>query len=106
MRRPGCCSSRAERSRSTSPTTSPGLGRHGTYSYDDGKLTLHIASDEVTVDSTFELDLNADQPTFPFQAFSTEEGTSTWKRQVLGVMDGTDSVFQAARYDDAVPVPA
>jgi hypothetical protein len=82
-----------------------GLGRHGTYSYDDGKLTLHIASDEVTVDSTFELDLNADKPTFPFQAFSTEEGTSTWQREVLGVMDGTDSVFQAARYDDAVPVP-
>lgn len=82
-----------------------GLGRHGTYAYDDGKLTLHLAADEVTVDSTFELDLNADQPTFPFQAFSTEEGTSTWKRQVLGVMDGTDSVFQAARYDDAVPVP-
>ncbi len=82
-----------------------GLGRHGTYSYADGKLTLHIASDEVTVDSTFDLDLNADQPTFPFQAFSTEEGTSTWQREVLGVMDGTDSVFQAARYDDAVPVP-
>ena len=81
-----------------------GLGRHGTYTYADGKLTLHIASDEVTIDSTFDLDLNADQPTFPFQAFSTEDGTSSWQREVLGVLDGTDSVFQAARYDDAVPI--
>jgi hypothetical protein len=81
-----------------------GLGRHGTYGYDGKKMTLHIKADEFTIDSTFDLDLNADQPTFPFQAFSTDGGTSSWQREVIGVMDGTDSVFQAARYDDAVPI--
>jgi hypothetical protein len=68
-----------------------GLGRHGTYTYVTASYAPHrVRRGHGRLD--LDLDLNADQPTFPFQAFSTEEGTSTWQRQVLGVMDGTERV--------------
>lgn len=82
-----------------------GLGRHGTYEYAGGSLALSLESDEVSIDAELDLDVGAVTVEMPFQAFSSEPGTSTWRREVVGPMGGTDYVFQAIRYDDAAGIP-
>lgn len=53
----------------------------GTFSYRGGALSLRFASREFARSGSFSLDLSADEVAMPFQVFSAEKGTSTWKRR-------------------------
>jgi hypothetical protein len=61
-------------------TASDAIAREGKYSYNDGQLTLHFASEDLTRHVTFRLDLEADTVEMPFKLFSEGEGTSTWAK--------------------------
>jgi hypothetical protein len=75
------------------------LGHQGTWSFDSGKLHLKFTADDVHPDATFALDLSAQSVTMPFQVFSTDNGTSQWKRGQLSVVSATIMAFNAAASD-------
>lgn len=82
---------------------SDGLGHQGTWSYDDGRLTLRFTADDFHPDATFPLDLAAEDVTMPFRVFSPDAGSSQWARRTLDPLLGAKLVFQGLGLDPDRP---
>lgn len=72
----------------------------GTYSYNGGRLSLHIEAPDLKVNADFALDLSAPQVTMPFQIFSSKAGTSVWQQQPMPVDQGIQATYNAATNTD------
>ena len=68
----------------------------GSFTYGEGKLSLHFATADLKVDATFPLSLAARQVTMPFQVLSAKSGTSLWEQQSLALDQGVFAVYNAA----------
>jgi hypothetical protein len=76
------------------------LATHGSWSYDDGSLSLRFDTDQLTVDATARVDIGDDTITLPFRVFDGgKRGRSTWKRRPASVADDLRIVFRAALLD-------
>lgn len=74
----------------------------GTYSYDQGRLALRFADPDFTVEAGVALDPAAESVTMPFQVFSAEPGSSTWRRERQGIAHNLRLVYQAALRGDGL----
>jgi len=75
------------------------LSHHGTWQYQDGRLSLKFTAEDFKQDATFQLSLADDTVTMPFPVFGTATGTSTWTRGSLSVVPKTMAVFAADAAD-------
>jgi hypothetical protein len=75
------------------------LSHHGTWQYEDGRLSLKFTAEDFKPDATFQLSLADNTVTMPFQVFGAGAGTSTWKRGSLSVVPKTLAVFAADAAD-------
>ena len=71
------------------------LAHHGTWGYSSNQLTLKFTADDFHPDATFALDLSAVDVTMPFQLFSSDKGTSHWKRGSLSLEEESVAVYDA-----------
>lgn len=70
---------------------------NGDWEYEGGELSLTFDTDELTVDTSFALDLDAPKATMPFRLLSGgAEGKSTWVRANADPMAHLDVVFRVA----------
>ena len=73
------------------------LTLNGDWSYDGAKLSLTFATDELTIDESFPLDLTAPTTTMPFRLLSGgAAGKSTWVRGNADPLAHLDVVFRVA----------
>ena len=75
------------------------LSHHGTWQYNDDRLSLKFTDVDFKPDATFELNLADSTVTMPFLVFGTGTGTSIWKRGSLWVVPKTMAVFAADAAD-------
>lgn len=79
------------------------IARRGTYAYADGKLTLKYTDADFKADATFALDTAQETVTMPFRAFSTEPGSSTWRRARLPIEASLVAIFKASTLAEELP---
>jgi len=76
----------------------------GTYSYQNGPMSLTFTGEDFHPDVTFALDTNSAQVTMPFKVFSTDSGTSLWERDELDLAQSINLVFRCAVLAGKQPV--
>jgi hypothetical protein len=80
------------------------LAHHGTWTYQSGKLALKFTAEDFKPDASLALSLGDESVTMPFQVFSTDPGTSSWRRGRLSLVSEVIAVFGAAASDQDVTV--
>lgn len=75
-------------------STSDQLAFRGTWTFNQGQLSLRFDSEEVRANVTFALDLHQDEITIPFRIFAAGKGSSKWRRQSVVVEHSVRIVFR------------
>jgi hypothetical protein len=87
----------------TSPADA--LSHHGTWTYNSGSLALTFTAVDFAPEATFALGLTDDTVSMPFQVFSMDAGTSTWRRGALSIVSMAQAIFGAAVADPDIVNP-
>lgn len=82
------------------------MAMKGTWSYRSGQLSLHFQTEELRVNTTFPIDLKKDEVVMPFRLFSSDRGTSRWKRQSVIVERAVTFVFRGEVLSEAPKIDA
>ena len=83
--------------------SSDALSYHGSWSYNGSSLHLKFDGSDFHPNVTFPLNLSSSTVKFPFQVFSTSNGSSTWDQTYTGLDEATTMVFEADASDSANP---
>ncbi len=70
------------------------IANKGNWSYEQGKLSLQFDAEALKVNTTFGLDLEQDEIEMPFRLFSSERGSSKWKRHPVVVEHAVRFIFR------------
>jgi len=82
------------------------MAMKGTWSYRSGQLSLQFQTEELRVNTTFPIDLQKDEVGMPFRLFSSDRGTSRWKRQPVIVERAVTFVFRGEVLSEAPKIDA
>lgn len=82
------------------------MAMKGTWSYRSGQISLHFQTEDLRVNATFPIDLQTDEVVMPFRLFSSNRGTSRWKRQPVIVERAVIFVFRGEVLSEAPKVDA
>ena len=81
------------------------MAHHGSWKYESGTLHLEFGAEDFKPVAIFPLSLDADSVSMPFQVFSTDSGSSSWRRGRLSLISEAYEVFDA-RGSDQDHLPA
>ncbi len=77
------------------------MAMKGIWSYRSRQLSLQFQTEEFRVNTTFPIDLQKDEVSMPFRLFSSDRGTSRWKRQPVIVERAVTFVFRGEVLSEA-----
>ena len=76
----------------------------GQYSYDGQRMKLRFQGGQILADADFAIDPADDNPSLPFRIFSTDAGSSTWRRAVLPLENNAFIAYNTALFADGADV--
>ena len=82
------------------------MAMKGTWSYRSGQISLHFQTEDLRVNATFPIDLQTDEVVMPFRLFSSNRGTSRWKRQPVIVERAVAFVFRGEVLSESPKIDA
>ncbi|MBN2244616.1 MAG: hypothetical protein JW755_02105 [Candidatus Aminicenantes bacterium] len=87
-------------------STEDQIANKGTWSYQNGQISLQFKAEALYIDSSFPIDLQQDVIEMPFRLFSSEKGSSQWKRFPVILEQAMRIVFRGEVLNSAEKIDA